>query len=120
MTTNHSRRTQPAIKVRLFPDERRALEINAHAARKPLSEFLLLAGLGATIKRVVDLEEVSNLAKVNADLGRLGGLLKMWLANDERFSQGYPSREEVTRLLADISETQARLFDTAGRILKAF
>ncbi|MCF2995281.1 hypothetical protein [Neisseria gonorrhoeae] len=33
---------------------------------------------------VYDGEAVKALAKINADQGRLGGLIKMWLANDER------------------------------------
>jgi hypothetical protein len=31
-------------------------------------------------KSVYDLEAVEQLAKVGADLGRLGGLLKLWLS----------------------------------------
>ncbi|WP_211101722.1 plasmid mobilization protein, partial [Azospirillum brasilense] len=68
---NRARRTQPYLKVRPFPDERAELELLAASAGLPVSEFLLSAGLGATIKSVVDLQQVATLSRVNADQGRV-------------------------------------------------
>jgi hypothetical protein len=33
------------------------------------------------IKSILDQNSIADLAKVNADQGRLGGLLKLWLTN---------------------------------------
>lgn len=35
----------------------------------------------------MDYKAVLDLVKVNADLGRLGGLLKLWLSDDKRVAQ---------------------------------
>lgn len=108
MTVSQSptRRTQAPIKVRPLPAERAALKANAAAAGLPLSAFLLAAGLGQTVKSVVDLRQVAELAKVNADLGRLGGLLKLWLTMEGRFVPGYPDQQRILALLDSIRETQ--------------
>ncbi|TWA81540.1 hypothetical protein FBY14_12432 [Azospirillum brasilense] len=89
-----------------MPAERAALKANAAAAGLPLSAFLLAAGLGQTVKSVVDLRQVAELAKVNADLGRLGGLLKLWLTMEGRFVPGYPDQQRILALLDSIRETQ--------------
>jgi hypothetical protein len=36
------------------------------------------------IKGVLNQALIIQLAKINADRGRLGGLLKLWLSNDEK------------------------------------
>ncbi len=53
------------------------------------------------------------LAKVNGDQGRLGGLLKLWLA--DRPGQGM-SEAEIRRLLDRIGELQGRLAEVVGRV----
>ncbi|MNF18558.1 hypothetical protein D3C80_2227120 [compost metagenome] len=42
--------------------------------------------MNTPIRSVVDLTAVADLAKVNGDLGRVAGLLKLWLS--ENRSQG--------------------------------
>lgn len=115
-----TRRTQSPIKVRPLPDERAVLEANAAAAGMPLSAYLLAAGLGMTVKSVVDLRQVEAIAKVNADQGRLGGLLKLWLSKEGRFIPGTPTRMTVTDLLDRIRQTQDVLHDAAKRIVDSF
>ncbi|WP_353862053.1 conjugal transfer protein TraJ [Azospirillum formosense] len=103
-----------------MPEERAALNANAAAAGLPVSAFLLAAGLGTPIRSVVDLDQVSTLAEVHADLGRLGGLLKLWLSHEERFASGYPDRVHITDLLENIRQTQADLHEAAKRIVDSF
>jgi hypothetical protein len=61
---------------------------------------------------------VLELAKINGDLGRLGGLLKMWLTNQNRFNEiGKESGvETINSLLDEITKTQAILFETAQKV----
>ncbi len=120
MSNPPTRRTQPVLKVRPLPDERVLLEANAAAANLPLSAYLLAAGLGATIKSVIDLEQVAVLAKTNADLGRLGGLLKLWLTMEERFVPSYPRHMEINQLLQRIQESQRVLHEAARNIVDHF
>lgn len=46
--------------------------------------------MGYQVESIVDIEQVVELSRVNADLGRLGGLLKLWLANDPRTVDFHP------------------------------
>lgn len=54
-----------------------------------------------------------DLAKVNGDQGRLGGLLKLWLV--DRPGRGVPEIE-VRRLLDRIGELQGKLAEVVGRV----
>ena len=56
-------------------DERARIEERAKAVGLSVSTYLRTAGLGHPIKSVLDHAAVMDLAKVNGDKGRLGGLL---------------------------------------------
>ena len=81
---NVTRKTNAPIKVYCLPEEKAVIAQNAAQAGKSVSSFLLAVGQGYKVSGVVDYEMVRELAKVNGDLGRLGGLLKLWLTNDEK------------------------------------
>jgi len=82
-----TRKNSPPIKVYCLPEEREQIEANAKAAGMSLSTFLLTVGQGYKVTGIVDFEQVRELARINGDLGRLGGLLKLWLTNDVRTAQ---------------------------------
>ena len=54
---------------------------------------------------------VRELARINGDLGRLGGLLKLWLTNDERTAQF--GEATLRAVLARIEATQ----DEMGQVM---
>ncbi len=60
--------------------------------------------LNSPIRSVVDLKAVADLAKVDGDLGRVGGLLKLWLA--EKRGQG-ASPVEVEGMMIEFRELQS-------------
>ncbi|TQK06954.1 conjugal transfer transcriptional regulator TraJ [Herbaspirillum sp. SJZ107] len=84
MENNRTRRNSPPVKVYCLPDERAQLQANAVAAHRSLSTYLLTVGLGYEVRGILDHQCVEELIRINGDLGRLGGLLKLWLTNDER------------------------------------
>ena len=92
-----------ALQVYVTPDERAALEANARQAGLRMSHYLRVAGMNGNIRSVLDLEAVSALAKVNADQGRLGGLLKMYLQERD------PDRRTAERLLVEIEAMQGQI-----------
>jgi hypothetical protein len=51
-----------------------------------VSSFLAALSLNEPIRSLTDLDAVRELMRINGDLGRLGGLLKLWLA--ERAGHG--------------------------------
>jgi hypothetical protein len=113
METNGTRRNSPPVKVYCLPDERADLQANARAARKSLSTYLLNVGLGYPIHSVLDHARIEELIRLNGDLGRLGGLLKLWLTNDERTVAFGEST--IRGLLAKIEATQ----DEVRRVVRA-
>ena len=53
---------------------------------------------------------------VNADLARLGNLLKLWLSDDEK-ARGF-SRDQIQSLLDVLMDTATTLRQKADKILK--
>ncbi len=78
----------------------------------PLAVFLRNVGLGTRVTSILDHKAVLALLKVNADQGRLGGLLKLCLATP---SHAAPLAE-LRRLLDDIESTQRAQRALIGRL----
>lgn len=68
------------IKVLVNEEERAELERLADLAGVPVSTYLRQVGMNVRIRSRIDLEAARELARITGDLGRLGGLLKLWLA----------------------------------------
>jgi uncharacterized protein (DUF1778 family) len=84
MNDHCTRKNSPAIKVYCTPEERAQLQANASAVGESVSHFLLQTGLGCGATSADDYRQVEHLIRVHADQGRLAGLFKLWLTNDER------------------------------------
>jgi hypothetical protein len=94
------------LKVVVSHAERAAIEERAGASGLSVSAYLRSLGIGHTPKSLIDLKTVATLVGINADQGRLGGLLKLWLS--QRPGEGAPTAD-VRRLLQQIEDTQAQL-----------
>ena len=80
-----SKTPMPTAKDRINPmqvyvnaRERAAIKANAKAAGMTASRYLCAVGMGAHLRSSTDHEAVAALAKIHADEGRLGGLLRAW------------------------------------------
>lgn len=102
-----TRKGSTPIKVYCLPEERAAIEANAKAAGLSTSAYLLAVGQGYRVQGVTDYENVRELVRVNGDLGRLGGLLKLWLTDDAKTAQF--GADTVLALLARIEATQDKM-----------
>jgi hypothetical protein len=107
MERNRTRKANPAVKVYCLPEERAQLQGNAAAAGMSVSSYLVNVCLGYRVQGIDDRRHVEDLIRVNADLGRLGGLLKLWLNNDERTAVVGESR--IRAVLGNIQATQDEL-----------
>lgn len=103
------------IRVPVLPEEEAIIKRNADAAGLSTAAFLRKIGMGYEVESMVDIEQVQELSRVNGDLGRLGGLLKLWLSNDERTRNFSPSL--IKTLLGKIESTQNELRTVMDRIL---
>ncbi|HHM6473271.1 TPA: CopG family transcriptional regulator [Pseudomonas aeruginosa] len=114
-TKKEAGRRGRTMRFRVTADE--GQEIEARAARAGLtpSAYLRAAALNHPIRSIYDLDAADQLMKVNGDLGRVAGLLKLWLA--EKPGQG-ASRHDVNRMMADFRALQSQLSTLVGRALK--
>lgn len=101
------------IKVAVSPTERAEIERRAELANLSVSGYLRAAGLNQPIRSVLDYQAVLELAQVAGDLGRLGGLLKLWLA--EQRGKG-ASVADVNRVLRETRELQDQMRTLMGRV----
>jgi hypothetical protein len=101
------------IKVWVTATERTLIEERAAGAGLSVSAYLRATGLHHPLKSAYDLVAVEQLAKVGADLGRLGGLLKMWLATRPG---GGASATDVSRLLIETRDLQQTMLEVMSRV----
>jgi hypothetical protein len=110
-----TRKSSTPIKVYCLPEEKAQIAENAKAAGLSLSTFLLRVGAGFEVRTVLDYQRIEELARINGDLGRLGGLLKLWLTNDERL-RGVRA-EELRTLLSRIERNQEAMRTIMHKVL---
>lgn len=115
------RRELPAIKVRVSETEREMIVAAAQSVGLSVSSYLRRLGLGYQPKSMIDLQKVEAMMRVSADAGRLGGLLKMWLTDDERMAafKGRDLRPVILEALAKIGDAQTEIRHVAEAVLKA-
>lgn len=101
---NATRKSGRHLRVPVLPEEEAAIKQNAAACGLPVAAYLRNVGLGHLPKGELDQKAILELLRASADLGRLGGLLKMWLSNDDRLGA-----LDVRKLYTDILSTQAEL-----------
>jgi hypothetical protein len=94
------------LRVVVSTAERALIEANAKDAGLSVSSYLRLLGIGHEPQSTFDREAVGQLAKITCDQGRLGGLLKLWLA--EKPGEG-ASEIVVARLMEDLNKLVGEL-----------
>ena len=69
-------------------------------------------------KTIFDADIGLELVRINGDLGRLGGLLKMWLTNDERLKLFGKEQIvlKINGLLDEIQSTQTLMFEKVKKL----
>jgi hypothetical protein len=101
--------------VKVYVSDREHEEIEARAASAGLSAsaFLRALGLNEPIRSTADHDAVRELMRINGDLGRLGGLLKLWLS--ERAGHG-AKIADVRQVLHDIEALRQEMLHVASRV----
>lgn len=91
-------------------EERAEIQRLALATGMSQSGYLRTVGLGYEPASAFDADAVLALARIHADQGRLGGLLKMSL------SQGEGASNDFSALVRELRETQAKLLEAINRV----
>ena len=109
------------LRVPVHPEEAEVIEAQARAAGLSIAAYLRNVGQGYQPRAVVDQDQVQEMLRINGDLGRLGGLLKLWLTDDAKLEQ-YPRGQiakAVRSALERIEGTQGELRAVVRRALHA-
>jgi len=109
-------RRQKRLRVPVLPIEEAEIKSKATDAGLTVAEYLRNLGLGYQVPSVVDSRQVDSLLKINGDLGRLGGLIKLWLTNDKRTKLIGKSQLHMT--LDSIRNTQNTMLDVIMKLKK--
>ena len=112
----HTRKNGRHLRVPVLPEEEMLIKTNAERAGLTVAAYLRNVGMGYEIRGIVDNNEVERLAKINGDLGRLGGLLKLWLTNDVRTAQF--GETTIRAALARIEDTQNKMIDVMRSVVR--
>lgn len=108
------------LRVPVMPADKLAIEANAAEAGLTVAAYLRTVGLKKAVTSNLDLQAVSELARVAADQGRLGGLLKLFLTLDDKLEQLGGQRDlraRVVMLLQRVLETQKRIESVMERVV---
>jgi hypothetical protein len=111
-----ARRRGTPIEVRVTDEERAAITKRADEAGMSQSGYLHAVGLNTPIRSVVDLTVVADLVNAIGDLGRVAGLLKLWLS--EKRGQG-AKPIDVERVMIKFRELQGQIRERMGTIVFA-
>ena len=114
------RKEQPPCKVYCHESERTQIIRNALATGKSVSEYMRNVSIGYRVQSNVNAEQARELIRLKGDMGRLGGLLKLLLSNEERFDgmTGERLQFETMKLLDEISENQKRVRSAIKDLIK--
>ena len=101
-----SRRDHVLPAIRVTAAERAAIEAGAERVQMSTAAYLRALGLGYDPPSKDDLRAIHELGRLRADLGRLGGLLKLWLT--DRAGEGTEA-SNVSRVLTEIEQRQTEI-----------
>jgi hypothetical protein len=94
------------MEVWVTAEEREQISTRAKQAGLSQSAFLRATGLNQPIRSVYDLLAVKDLGIVSGDLGRVAGLLKLWLTDHRGFGA---APTEVEKTVKDLRALQTQL-----------
>ncbi len=116
-----TRKGSTAIRVYCLPVEREVIALAASEVGLSTSTYLRRLGLDYKPRSMIELDAIDTMLTVSADAGRLGGLLKMFLTDDQRLKKFAPNdvRPLIQKALEKIGETQHEIRVIAETVLKA-
>lgn len=103
-----------ALKVYLAPDEFEQIIASSERAGLSMSTFAKRVCLGAPVPSLESEKFRNELRKAIADLGRLGGLFKLWLSTPD--APAPELQPEVRRILREIEARQREIRTVVAKL----
>ena len=109
------------LRVPATDQEIACIDARAGESGLPRAAYMRRVAMGAQATTKVDRDQIKALLNLQADLGRLGGLLKHWIALDERQSGPRPHQLHAAfdEVLRKILSTQAEVLSAAKDLRRA-
>ena len=108
------------INIRLTELEYQELTQKAEGYGLTLSRYLRDLGMNYPMTCIVDQKAVHSLLKVAGDMGRLGGLFKHWLVQNEDSKMNFSQKrsyEDIDKIVDEILDLQILLKQEALKIM---
>lgn len=109
---SETRKKTRRVMVRMTPQEWESIEALADTCSLSVPEFMRQMALGFQPKSTQDADHILAVAKLAGDLGRIGGLLKLWLSTDSIKSAAFPL--EVPKIINELK----LLKDQIGKVFR--
>ncbi|MCU1533290.1 MAG: traJ [Arthrobacter sp.] len=103
------------LRVPVLPDEEAQIKELAASTGLSVASYLRNVGMGYQARSILDNQRVEELARINGDLGRLGGLLKLWLIDDVRTR--HFGGATLLAVLSKIEDTQDRMQEVMKEVV---
>ena len=107
------------IEIRLNELELKTIKKKAQNQGLNTSAFLRNLSINYPVKSMVKRKAITSLLKVNGDLGKAGGLFKMWLMSDGEYNDDFSTErtyenidelvDEIERLMQDLRNGASEL-----------
>ena len=117
MSQSEKRQKTAMLQVRATPSEKELLKKRADAFGVSMAELCRNSIFNSKPKSKTDQQAISELAIARADLGRLGGLLKGWLAGSFPSSPA-ADQARVRTLLFEIDAAQVVVVKTVKKLVE--
>ena len=88
------------VRVRVTPQEWQTIEELADSCSLSIPELMRRMALSYIPKSTLDAQAIVKLAEINGDLGRVVGVLKLWLSTESKKKEAFNC--EVPKLINDI------------------
>ena len=121
MTEGRKKRNYPyVLRVIVSREEGAAIDASADRLGMSTSAYLRSLGLGYQPIGHLDKEASEHLVRVNADLSRLGNLLKLWLSDDAKLAVFKPGQAiaYIGRLLPAIHANQVQMYEILQGLIR--
>lgn len=113
--TRNGRPRRFRVEVWMTAEEKGDVAERAAGSGLSLSAYLRAAGLHHKTRATADTGVAKQLVRINGDLGRLGGLLKLWLA-DKKGEAASPA--EVAAALREVRTLQQQMRQALSKLLR--
>ncbi len=112
------RKRDQSIQIRVTAEEKRFIEQRANACAGGTSaHYLRSLGLGTELKTKSDGETVKTLLKIGADFGRVGGLVKLFVAQREhRYS--VHDFQTMDRFIKELDMTRTDIAEALKKLIR--